>query len=69
MFYGNCYGLKTDISIGGALTLSFWKGIENIPGRSYPASLGLSLGLSSGGVDAGVSIGAVIAKKDNFIMT
>ena len=62
IFYGTCYGLKSDISAGGALNVGFWKDLDSIPGESYPGSVGVSTGILTGGVDFGLSLGAVYAK-------
>ena len=62
VFFGTCSGIKTDISLGGALNVGFWKDIGSIPGTSYAAEMGIGSGILSGAVDIGGSVGAVFAK-------
>ena len=57
-----CSGIKTDISLGGALNVAFWKDIGSIPGTSYAAEAGIGSGILTGAVDIGGSVGAVFSK-------
>ena len=63
VFFGTCSGIKTDISLGGALNVGFWKDIGSIPGTSYAAEMGIGSGILSGAVDIGGSVGAVFSKS------
>ena len=34
-FASGCYGMKTDVSIGGGVVFGVWKSLDSVPGKSF----------------------------------
>ena len=34
-FASGCYGMKTDVSIGGGVVFGVWKSLDSVPGKSH----------------------------------
>ena len=43
-FASGCYGMKTDVSIGGGVVFGVWKSLDSVPGKSYLGLLKWSRG-------------------------
>ena len=43
-FASGCYGMKTDVSIGGGVVLGVWKSLDSVPGKSFVGLLKWSRG-------------------------
>ena len=35
-FASGCYGMKTDVSIGGGVVFGVWKNLDSVPSKSFP---------------------------------
>ena len=43
-FASGCYGMKTDVSIGGGVVFGVWKSLDSVPGKSFVGLLKWSRG-------------------------
>lgn len=54
-FASGCYGMKTDVSVGGGVVFGVWKSLDSVPGGSFA----LGAGIDAPGTEIGASAGIV----------